>query len=87
MSPEQCREARQRLNWTRQELALAAEVPVWFIAAFEDGKDTAAFLAHYEVDMRRALEDVGIGFPFVIDHDRVAPAGITYSARDKSETN
>jgi transcriptional regulator with XRE-family HTH domain len=87
MSPDQCREARERLNWTRHQLAEVAHVPLWFIAAFEDGKDTAAFLAHYEIAMRKALEDVGIGFLFAIGNGRLIPAGITYSAREKRETD
>jgi hypothetical protein len=44
MTGDQCREARGRLNWTRSELAAATNVPLWFIAAFEDGKATPAFL-------------------------------------------
>jgi hypothetical protein len=87
MSPLQCREARERLNWTRQELSETTEVPLWFIAAFEDGKETAAFLAHYELAMRDAFEAVGIGFPFEVSNGRIAPAGITYSPRNKRETN
>ncbi len=87
MSPDQCRAARDRLNWSRSQLSQAADVPLWFIAAFEDGKETPSFLAGYEVDMRNALESVGIGFPFEIVDGQVAPAGITYSPRDKNETN
>jgi hypothetical protein len=86
MSPEQCREARARLNWTRHELAVAAEVPLWFIAAFEEGTETAAFLAHYELAIRQALEDVGIGFPYVLENGEAKPARVTYSPRDKNET-
>jgi hypothetical protein len=56
MTGEQCRTARERLDWTRLELAAAADVPLWFIAAFEDGKATPDFLAGYEVDLRTALE-------------------------------
>ena len=56
MTCEECREARERLNWTRHELATAAGVPVWFIAAFEDGKATPDFLAGYEVGLCAALE-------------------------------
>ncbi|MFZ2107500.1 MAG: helix-turn-helix domain-containing protein [Roseiarcus sp.] len=41
MTGDQCRKARERLGWTRFELAAATNVPVWFIAAFEDGKDDA----------------------------------------------
>jgi predicted transcriptional regulator len=60
MTGEQCREARERLDWTRLELATAADVPLWFIAAFEEGKETQDFLAGYEVDLRAALESTGM---------------------------
>ena len=59
MSPDQCRAVRERVNWTRQGLSRAANVPLWFIAAFEDGKATPDFLAGYEVDLRAALEAAG----------------------------
>jgi ribosome-binding protein aMBF1 (putative translation factor) len=45
MTGEQCCAARERLAWTRLELATTTNVPVWFIAAFEDGKATPEFLA------------------------------------------
>ena len=86
MSPEQCREARERLNWTRQDLAKAADVPLWFICAFEDD-DAPEFLMYYEVAMREAFEDVGIGFPFEIVGGHVRGAGVTFSPRDKDETH
>jgi hypothetical protein len=60
MTGEECREARDCLNWTRAERATAAGVPLWFIAAFEDGKETAAFLAGYELAMQDALESAGV---------------------------
>jgi hypothetical protein len=41
---------------------------LWFIAAFEDGSETAAFLAHYELALRDAFEAVGIGFPFELSN-------------------
>jgi predicted transcriptional regulator len=56
MTGEECREARERLNWTRGELAEAADVLLRFIAAFEDGKATPDFLAGYEVDLHVALD-------------------------------
>ena len=87
MSPEQCRQAREKLNWTREDLAGAAGVPLSFIAAFEDRERTAEFLAGYEADMRRVLEEAGIGFPFEIAKGRMRPAGIIYSPRDRSETH
>jgi DNA-binding XRE family transcriptional regulator len=52
MSPDQCREARAILKWTRRELADAASVPLWAVAQFEDGKDV---LPYYEIWMRDAL--------------------------------
>jgi ribosome-binding protein aMBF1 (putative translation factor) len=54
MTGEQCREAREPLKWSRHELATAADVPLWFIAAFEDGKATPDFLVAYEVELRRS---------------------------------
>jgi DNA-binding XRE family transcriptional regulator len=60
-SPDQCREVRAILKWTRQELADAAGVTPWVVAAFEDGREVLAF---YEIEIRAALEAVGIGFPF-----------------------
>ncbi len=86
MTPDQCREAREVLRWTQRELADAAGVPLWFVVAFED-EDAPAFLAHYEIAMRDALEAVGIGFPFAIEYRRIKPAGVTYSPRDKDELN
>ncbi len=59
MTGDECREARERMNWTRHELATAADVPLWFIAAFEDGKATPDFLAGFEVDLEAALEAAG----------------------------
>jgi hypothetical protein len=51
--------SRARLNWTRHELSQAADVPLWFIAAFEDGKATPDFLVCWEVELRTALEAAG----------------------------
>ena len=59
MTPDECRAARERLNWTRDELRKAAEVPLWFIAAFEDGKETPGFLVCWEMAIATALRDAG----------------------------
>ena len=59
MTGEQCREARERLNWTRFALATAGDVPLWFVAAFEDGSAMPGFLAGYEVSLRAVLEAAG----------------------------
>ena len=40
----------------KTELATAADAPLWFIAAFADGKETPDFLAGYEIDLRAALD-------------------------------
>jgi DNA-binding XRE family transcriptional regulator len=82
VSPDQCREARAILKWTRGELADAAGVTLWVVAAFEDGRD---ILPHYEIEIRAALEAVGIGFPFAIEDGLVKPVGVTYSPRNKDE--
>ena len=62
MTGDQCRKARERLNWARHELATVADVPARFIAVFEDGKGTPDFLAGYEVELRAALESAGVEF-------------------------
>jgi hypothetical protein len=84
MSPDQCRAARDILKWTRGDLADAAGVMLWIVAAFDDGREVLPF---YEIEIRSALEAVGIGFPFAIEDGQVKPAGVTYSPRDKDEVN
>jgi hypothetical protein len=79
MSPDQSDAARDRLNRMRRELSEATDVPLWFIAAFEDGKETAAFLAGCELAMRGAFEAFGIGFQFESEDRQSRPAGVTYS--------
>ena len=59
MTPDQCRAAREHRNWTRDELCKVADVPLWFVAAFEDGKETPGFLVCWEVAMEAALGDAG----------------------------
>ena len=51
-------EARGLLRWSQRDLAVAADVPLWFVIAFEDG-DSPAFLAGHEVDLRGALVAAG----------------------------
>ena len=85
MSPDQCRTARERLNWTHEDLAVAANVPPSTIADYENKR---AKLQPALLDQVRAfLEDVGFGFPFELSDGRAQPAGITYSPRDKGEMN
>jgi hypothetical protein len=59
---------------SRRQLADAANVTLWIVAAFEDGRD---ILPHYEIEIRAALEAVGIGFPFVIEDGQFKPVGVT----------
>ena len=61
MSPNQSREARGLLRWSQGDLAAVANVPLWFVIAFEDG-DSPALMAGHEVDLREALEAAGIKF-------------------------
>jgi hypothetical protein len=82
VSPNQCRQARDILKWTPSELAEAAAVTPWIIAAFEEAREVSP--AHEEA-IRTALEAVGIGFPFEIANGRARPAGVTYSPRDRKE--
>jgi hypothetical protein len=84
VSPDQCVEARSILKWTRRELADAAGVTLWVVAEFEDGREV---LLYYEIEIRAALETVGIGFPFEIEDGQFKPAGVTYSPRGKDEAN
>ena len=55
MSPDDCCPARELLGWTQRDLAAAADVPLRFVIAFEDG-DWPEFLTHYEISLREALE-------------------------------
>jgi DNA-binding XRE family transcriptional regulator len=82
VSPNQCRQARDILKWTPSELAEAAGVTPWIIAAFEEGREVSP--AHEEA-IRTALEAVGIGFPFEIANGSARPAGVTYSPGDRKE--
>ena len=61
MTPDQCRAGREHRNWTCDELRKAADVPLWFVDAFEDGKATPDFLVCWEVAMAAALGDAGAG--------------------------
>jgi hypothetical protein len=84
VSPDQCVEARAILRWTRRELGDAAGVTLWVVAAFEDDREVLPF---YEIEIRAALEAVGIGFPFEIEDGQFKPLGVTYSPRGKDEVN
>jgi hypothetical protein len=82
VSPDQCRQARDVLKRTPRELAEAAAVTLWVVAAFEEGREVSPT---HEEAIRSALEAVGIGFPFEIADGRARPAGVNYSPRDRKE--
>jgi DNA-binding XRE family transcriptional regulator len=84
MSPEQCRQARDILKWTRGELAEAAGVNPSVVDGLEDGR---GILPDYEAAIRTSLEAMGIGFSFEIVNGRHSPAGVTYSPRERDETH
>ena len=66
MTPQQCRQARALLGWSRGELADAAELPLAIVAMFE--ADDLVGMARCEFAMREALEAAGVAF--TIGRDR-----------------
>jgi hypothetical protein len=82
VSPDQCRQARDTLKWTPGELAGAAGVPPWVVAAFEEEREVSPA---DEAAIRAALEAVGISFSFEIANGRARAAGVTYSPRDRND--
>jgi transcriptional regulator with XRE-family HTH domain len=60
MTPAQCRAARALLNWTQDDLALAAQVGVVTLRQYEKGasQPRRAILSA----LRRALEEAGVRF-------------------------
>lgn len=61
MTPQQCREARERLKWSRHELADAAGVPVLIVTDYEN--QGVVTIVHWLDAVREALEAAGIEFP------------------------
>jgi len=84
MSPDQCRQAREVLKWTGNELAQAAGVTPWIVTAFEEGREV---LPIYGAAIREALEGVGIGFPFEMASGTARSAGVTYSPPDRKDAH
>jgi len=82
ISGGQCREARHLLKWTRAELAQAAGVTQFAVDAFEDDREAPP---SHAVAIRRALEEAGIGFPFLLVNGKKRPVAVAYSPRDRSE--
>ena len=54
MSPDQCVEARSILKWTRHELADAAGVTLWVVAAFDGSLRQASNVVAFVVLVARA---------------------------------
>lgn len=55
---------------------------LWAAAAFEDGREVLLF---YEIEIRAALEAVGIGFPVKLVGGQFKPAAVTYSPRGNAK--
>ena len=83
MSPYQCRQARGLLKWSRCDLAHAADVPLWFVAMFEDGKEVRSFYMDYKDSMQKALEARGFEFPFGLIDGEITPLEIAYAPNGK----
>jgi hypothetical protein len=83
MSPDQCRQARDLLRWSRYDLAKAADAPLWFVAMFEDGKEGWHFYMDYKDSMQKALEARGFEFPFGLIDGEIMPLEIVYSPNGK----
>ena len=60
MTPAQCRNARDLLEWTAADLARAAGVSVFTVRNFEAGKIAGTRLAPKL--LKRALEGAGVRF-------------------------
>jgi predicted transcriptional regulator len=60
LTPEQCRRAREVLDWTPFDLAVRADVRITVVLRFEDGqgKPVASRIAN----LRRAFEAAGVAF-------------------------
>ena len=81
MTPWQCRDARNLLKWSQDDLAGASRVPADIVAMFED--DKLVGMMDLQVKMRVTLEAVGIGFPFTIERGEFLPAAVVYSPPDR----
>jgi hypothetical protein len=81
MIPNQCRQARDLLKWSRYDLATAADVPLWFVALFEDGKEVRYFYMDYKDSMQKVLEKRGFEFPFGLVDGEICPLNLVYSPK------
>jgi transcriptional regulator with XRE-family HTH domain len=60
ITPEQSRAARALLNWSQEELSVAAHIGIVTVRQFELGNTTPRFLTLQA--MRRVLEEAGVIF-------------------------
>jgi predicted transcriptional regulator len=60
ITPEQCRRAREVLDWTPFDLAVQADVAITAVLRFEDGRGKP--VASRIAALRRAFEDAGVAF-------------------------
>lgn len=60
MSPEQCRNARNLLNWSTLDLADNADLSLETISSYEDGYEE--FMESVVASIQSTLEDAGIKF-------------------------
>jgi DNA-binding XRE family transcriptional regulator len=81
VSPDQCRQARYTLKWTRGELAGAAGVTPWVVAAFEEEREVSPA---DEAAIRAALEAVGIKL-FIRDRQWSRSGGGRYLFASRSK--
>jgi hypothetical protein len=85
MSPDQCRQARGLLKWSRRDLAKSADVPLWFVAMFEDGKEVRYFYMDYKDSMQKAFETRGFAFPFGLVNGEITPLELVYAPKDRDD--
>ena len=85
VTPGQCRQARDRLYWSQEDLAKAVGVSAETVATFEAGELVEP--NDCQSAIREVLESVGIGFPFTIEEGKPTPADVIYSPREMGETN
>jgi DNA-binding XRE family transcriptional regulator len=74
MTPQQCRAARAWLDWSQDDLAVAARVSLSTVRDFE--KERRVPIANNLGAMKAALESNGVGFVF---DGQGAASGITFA--------
>jgi DNA-binding transcriptional regulator YiaG len=83
MTPEQCRAARGWLDWSQDDLAIAAHVSQSTVRDFEKGR--RAPIANNLAAIRAVLEAAGIVFVFAVEDGQSYASGITFSKPNKTD--